>query len=289
MVRPISPFASDNTNPAGGINSNAEDMALWLRVQLAGGILPDGSRLFSPGIARQLTTMVTPIPVGDPPPEVAALKSNFVGYALGFGVRDYRGHKVVTHTGGLPGYVSKVLMIPGCRLGICVLTNQESSEAFDAITYWIADYYLGAPGTNWLEAYTKLSKRQAGEEVEADKRVAAGRDPSSRPSLVLAKYAGLYRDAWYGDITLAEEKGRLVLRFLHTPQLVGELEPFQHDAFIVRWRDRELRADAFITFSLNPDGSIDQAKMQAFSRSTDFSFDFHDLLLKPVSAPLTIR
>ena len=32
---PIEPFDSDNTNPAGGINSNAEDMAKWLRVQLA--------------------------------------------------------------------------------------------------------------------------------------------------------------------------------------------------------------------------------------------------------------
>ena len=32
---------------------------------------------------------------------------------------------------------------------------------------------------------------------------------------------------------------------------------------------------------LNPDGTIDQAKMRAVSESTDFSFDFHDLLLKP--------
>src|SRR4051812_4144530 len=34
-VRPIAPFTSDNTNPAGGINSNAEDMAKWMIVQLA--------------------------------------------------------------------------------------------------------------------------------------------------------------------------------------------------------------------------------------------------------------
>jgi hypothetical protein len=36
-----------------------------------------------------------------------------------------------------------------------------------------------------------------------------------------------------------------------------------------------------VTFILNPDGSIDQAKMKAASSSTDFSFDFQDLLLKP--------
>ena len=37
------------------------------------------------------------------------------------------------------------------------------------------------------------------------------------------------------------------------------------------------------SFALNPDGSIDQAKMRAVSPETDFSFDFQDLLLKPVS------
>src|SRR5262245_42271670 len=56
-VRPIRPFASDNTNPAGGINSSAEDMAKWMRVQLSGGQLPGGTRLFSAATSRQLTTM----------------------------------------------------------------------------------------------------------------------------------------------------------------------------------------------------------------------------------------
>ena len=81
---------------------------------------------------------------------------------------------------------------------------------------------------------------------------------------------------------IAEEGGKLVIRFSHTPALTGELEHWQHDTFIARWRDRELRADAYVTFALNPDGSIDQAKMRAVSPSTDFSFDFQDLLLRPV-------
>ena len=72
------------------------------------------------------------------------------------------------------------------------------------------------------------------------------------------------------------------MRFSHSPALVGDLVPFQHDTFIVRWRDRELRADAYVSFALNPDGTINQAKMRAVSPETDFSFDFQDLLLKPV-------
>jgi CubicO group peptidase (beta-lactamase class C family) len=282
-VRPIRPFESDNTNPAGGINSSAEDIAKWLRVQLSGGTLADGSRLFSAATARQLTSIVTPIAVGDPPQELAPLKASFRGYALGFDIRDYRGHKLVMHSGGLPGYVSRVAMIPDLNVGVAVLTNQESGGAFDAIAFHILDHYLATPAFDWIDGYKKAQTRNEASTADADRRAASARDAGSKPSLPLAKYAGTYRDAWYGDITIAEEGVQLVMRFSHTPSLVGDLEHWQHDTFVARWRDRELRADAYVTFALNPDGTIDQARMRAVSPSTDFSFDFQDLLLKPVA------
>jgi CubicO group peptidase (beta-lactamase class C family) len=282
VVKPIAPFVSDNTNPAGGINSSAEDMAKWLQVLLAGGALPDGSRLISEATLRQITAIVTPLsPMLNPPPELAPQRNFFAGYALGLNVRDYRGTRLWTHTGGLPGYVSRVMMLPEAKIGVVVLTNQESDVAFDAIAYHVVDHYLGAPATDWIEAYRTLSARNEARMAEAEKKAAAGRDGASRPSLPLARYAATYEDTWYGDIVVTLEQGRLVMRFSHTPSLVGDLEHWQYDTFVVRWRDRELRADAFVTFALNPDGSIDQARMQAVSASTDFSFDFQDLLLKP--------
>jgi CubicO group peptidase (beta-lactamase class C family) len=283
-VRPIAPFESDNTNPAGGINSSAEDMARWLRVQLSGGVLSDGTRLFSDTTARQLTTLVTPIPIGDPPPELPALKAHFNGYALGFGVRDYRGHKLVAHTGGLPGYVSRVAMVPDLHVGVAVLTNQESGEAFDSIAFHVLDHYLGAELFDWIDGYQKVRVRNESAASQRAAADAAVRDASSRPALPPAKYAGTYRDAWYGDIAITEDRGKLTMTFTHSPQLVGDLEHWQHDTFIARWRDRELRADAYVTFALNPDGSIDHARMKAVSPETDFSFDFQDLLLEPARA-----
>jgi len=280
-VRPIAPFDSDATNPAGGINSSAEDMAKWLRVQLSGGMLADGSRLFSAATARVLATIVTPVPIADPPPEMAQLKANFNGYALGLGIRDYRGHKLVAHTGGLPGYVSRVAMIPDAGLGVAVLTNQESGEAFDSIAFHVLDHYLNAPAFDWIDAFEKRRARAGAASAAAEQGAAASRDRASKPSLPLARYAGTYRDAWYGDIAIAERAGGLTIRFTHTPSLTGTLEHWQHDTFIARWTDRELRADAYVTFALDPDGSIDQVKLRAVSADTDFSFDFQDLLLKP--------
>lgn len=287
-VQPVKPFDSDNTNPAGGINAGAADMAKWMLVQLRQGQLADGTPLFSPATARELTTLVTPMPFGDPPKELAASRRNFHGYALGFNVHDYRGKKVITHTGGLPGYVSKLTMLPELNVGVVVLTNQESGDAFSALTWQIVDHYLGAKDTDWIAAYDTVAARRHASIAAREKAAASARNASSRPSLSLERYAGTYTDAWYGDVTIAQESDKLVMRFTKSPSLVGDLEHFQYDTFIVRWRDRELRADAYATFALDADGRIDQLKMRAVSPATDFSFDFQDLLLKP-AAPAARR
>jgi hypothetical protein len=224
-----------------------------LIVQLDSGRAANGAKLFSPATTRQLWTLVTPIPFGNPPPELAPLRRNFNGYALGFNVTDYRGRRIVTHTGGLPGYVSRLMMVSDLRLGVAVLTNQESGAAFEAITYHVLDHYLNAPPFDWVAGYKAVLAR-------GEARTAAE----------------------LGDVGIALENGRLVMRFSHTPSLVGDLEHWQYDTFIVRWRDRELRADAYVTFALEPDGSIAEARMAAVSPETDFSFDFQDLLLRPV-------
>jgi hypothetical protein len=281
-VREVAPMTSDNTNPAGGVNTGAADIARWLMVQLDSGRIAADQRLFSARTARELWSVVTPIRPGNPPPEMAHIRANFVGYGLGFNLRDYRGFKLVTHTGGLPGYVSRVMLVPDARLGIAVLTNMESGEAFEALTWRLLDHFLGAPAFDYTAALQRLKARSDSMVAAADARTMGTRDSTSRPSLALGRYAGTYRDAWYGDVAIAHEGNGLVLRMTRTPGLVGDLVHHHYDTFVARWRDREMRADAFVTFQLNADGSIDRVKMAAVSPSTDFSFDFQDLDLRPV-------
>jgi hypothetical protein len=172
-------------------------------------------------------------------------------------------------------------MLPDQRLGVAVLTNQESGAAFNAITYRVLDHFLGAAPIDYAVRYAELAKIARARDSATVRQATTSRDSTSRPSLPLARYAGRYEDPWYGDVTLVVEGSRLVMRFGHTPQLVGDLEHWQHDTFVARWRDRELRADAYVSFALNPDGSIDQVRMLPASPAVDFSFDFQDLLLKP--------
>jgi CubicO group peptidase (beta-lactamase class C family) len=276
----------DNVGPAGAINSNVSDMAKWVAAQLAHGLYRDAQgqerRLFSEAASREMWSAQTILPIDEPRRGLESLRPNFAAYGLGFSLRDYRGRKLVGHSGGLGGMVSRVQMVPDLKLGIVVLTNQESVGAYWAVVYHVLDHYLGVPPTDWVSAFRAADRDEASKAEDAVKAKSASRVTDSHPSLPLEKYAGRYRDAWYGDVTLAKEGDRLVLRFGHSPGLVGDLEHWQFDTFVARWRDRSLNADAFVTFAFKPDGGIDQVKMAPVSPLTDFSFDFQDLLLTPV-------
>ncbi|PWK85328.1 serine hydrolase [Fulvimonas soli] len=291
-LKPVPPMAWTNDPGAGGIYASAHDLAKWMNVQLAGGALPgadaDGKprRLFSEDSQRQMWSMLTPIAVGKPPiPELAPVMPHFYGYGESWFLSDYRGQRLVWHTGGWPGMVSRLTLVPEQHLGVVVLTNAESGAAFNAVTYRVLDAYLD-PGsrTDWAAVYDKAVKKAEANADDSWRKHLAARDARSKPSLPLARYVGTYRDPWYGDVVVSQEGGRLRLRFGKTAQLVGTMEPWQHDTFTVRWDDRTLNADAFFSFALDADGHIREARMEPISPLTDFSFDFQDLRLAPVEA-----
>ena len=190
---------------------------------------------------------------------------------------------MVYHTGVLAGYVSRTTLIPELNLGIVVLTNGEEEGAHAAVAFTVVDQYLGAPESDWVTAFHNLAKKEQADAEAQMRKSGAARNANSKPSLTLASYAGRYRDAWYGDVVIEEHGGKLAIRLTHSPSLVGDLEHWQYDTFVARWRNRTLDADAYVTFSLKPDGSIDEVRMKAVSPATDFSFDFQDLLLRPVA------
>lgn len=274
----VPPLVSDNTNPAGGINTSATDIAKWMVAQLDSG-RTGTTRLWSPRAQRNLWTGVTPTPIYSPPPVLAAVSPQFSLYALGFNVQDYRGRKIATHTGGLPGYVSQVTFVPSLNLGVSVLTNQESASAFQSVTQRVLDHFMGATPVDWRAVMDSMAQAGRARSAAQVAGASAARDSLSKHSLPIGRYAGRYTDAWYGDVTVSVANGRLSLAMLPSPDLVGDLAHWQYDTFVVRWKDRALRADAFITFQLTPDGQVSGARMEPVSEEVDFSFDFQDLRL----------
>ena len=284
----VIPFEDlDNAGPAGSINSCAADMAKWVQLQLNHGKFVDREgRLFTEQRSREMWTAQTILPVGDPPPQLAGLKANFADYALGWGLRDYHGRKLVGHTGGVGGFVSRVMLVPEENLGVVVLTNAEEGGAFDSILYHVLDYYFHLPPTDWVASFKTVKDKEEKDAAETMKQAEGSRNANSKPSLPLEKYAGVYNDAWYGPITVRMENAGLTISFDHTPGMIGDLQHWQYDTFKAHWRRRTIE-DAFITFALNPDGSIDSARMVAVSPLADFSFDYQDLFLKPAINTIT--
>ncbi len=287
-LKPVPAMSWANNAPAGGIYASVHDLTKWMRLQLGRGEMPatDGRpavRIFSAAQSREMWSIATPMRISEPSVKsLAALKPNFLGYALGWNVSDYRGHHLVSHTGGWPGMVSRTALVPGLNLGVVVLTNQEAGAAFQSVVWRVLDAYLGHAPTDWIAGYAESLAQGQNRADESWKKHLAARDPAAKPAVAAKTLAATYRDAWYGDVSVNEAAGKLTLQFSRTPLLVGELEHWQHTTYIVRWRDRSLNADAWVTFVLDPDGKVDELKMAAISPLTDFSFDFHHLALKPV-------
>ena len=271
----------DNAGPAGAINSSVAEMAKWITLLLNHGKFPGrDERLFSEAQSREMWTAQTLTPIGGGESPLAALRPKFSAYALGWGVRDYHGRKLVGHSGGVSGFVTRVMLVPEENLGIVILTNAEEGGAFESILFHVLDSYFGLPPTEWTTAFKIAHEQEAKEAQEAMAQSDKGRASNSKPSLPLEKYAGVYNDAWYGPITIKQESSGLVFSMDHTPKAVADLQHWQYDTFKAHWRDRTIE-DAFLTFTLNPDGSIEHFTMAAVSPLADFSFDYQDLWFKP--------
>ncbi len=274
----------DNAGPAGSINSSVADLSKWLLLQLNHGKIPGTeTRIFSEKSSREMWAQQTVVPIRQEHDELKDLRPNLSGYGLGWGLRDYKGRKLVSHSGGVAGYVTRVMLVPRENLGVVILTNAEEDFAFEAILYHILDSYLGGATSDYISIFKELEDQEQKKADETMKKAAAARPLDSKPSLPLEKYAGDYSDPWYGQVLIRQEANGLVLTFPRSSKGVADLQHWQYDTFKAHWRDRTVE-DAFVTFALKADGSIDHFTMVAVSPLADFSFDYQDLYVTPVKA-----
>ena len=267
-------------SPAGGIHASVSEITNWLAVQLGKGQMRSGKRLWSEAQSKemwtpQVITASTTGPTADNPAQ-----SVLSGYALGWFIGDYRGNRLVHHSGGLSGQITQTALLPERGIGLCVFTNTEDRHAVVGLRNALLDYLLGQTSFDWV-AYTR--KRMAADEAEAVKLQGGGdfKVPPGGPSLPLSAYAGRYRDAWYGDVVVSERAGRLHIDFTRTPVFKSALETFGPDSFRTRFA-KGAGEDAVVTFVV-ANGAVTGIRMKALSPLADFSYDFHDLNLKRVN------
>ena len=263
---------------AGGVNASIADMAKWLQLQLDQGKLPNGKQLWSPDQANEMWTPATITASNEGPTPDNPVRPILQAYALGWFVQDYRGLRMIQHSGGLTGQVTYSGLLPSRGIGVSVFSNVEEGVS-SAIRNAILDRLIDAPPFDWVAAYGTRSK-SAQQEALASVEGGIDKAPAGGPSLPPASYAGRYRDPWYGDIVVAEKRGKLTIDFTPTPVFKSVLEPWGPDTFRTRFA-RDAGEDAIVTFALDG-GKVTGVTMKALSPLADFSFDYQHLAFVPV-------
>jgi len=259
----------DSSYSAAALNSSVNDLSKWVRTQLGKGKF-EGKQIFSEATAWQMHQPYLAQQISE-----QAWRGNptrhFSGVAMGWFVYDYHGRKIVNHSGGLDGMLSYTVLIPEENAGFVVLTNSEF-PAFAVMMSKIRDVLVNAPKRDYnAEAVeqVKRSKAAAAEQIRKDD---AARAANTRPTLGLSEYAGTYSDDLYGAINIAEEGGRLVMRFSRSPNFVADLEHWHYDTFQIKWRPSVAYnfPRGWVTFTIDRNGRADEMKID--QPNNDFWF-----------------
>ena len=258
---------------AAGIYSNVDDLTKWVQFQLNQGKSKEGLQLVSDIQMRELTKPITLMPISTKPP----YNTLFRAYGLGFQLQDVAGKLEVSHTGGLEGIVTQIVMIPQLNLGIIVLTNQQQGAAFMSISNTIKDHYLGLPEKDWVKEYDELMSQRQGDADKITEEVWATVEKNKKSKLPETKnLIGTYKDNWFGEVTISENKGKLRFVSKRSPQLSGDMFYYKDNTYAVKWDNAYLHADAFVFVQMKDDKVVG-LKMNSISPLTDFSYDFQDL------------
>lgn len=253
-VRPIRYLDFDNIGPAGSMNSSVHDMAKWIRAQLAGGVVPGGERLVSEAQFREMQTPQFLIPAAAFYPAATRLASpHFTAYGLGWFMQDYRGRKIVMHTGSIDGMSALLALVPEERLGMVVYLNLDHAELRHALMYRVIDAYLGAPPRDWSSEVRALFEPFERQAREAQREAESKRVAGTRPSLPLEAYAGTFADpdSLFPRFSVRMDGDRLVATM--GADRSGEVEHWHYDVFRVRWADLPLGED-FLVYTIDHEG-----------------------------------
>lgn len=222
----------DNLAPAASIGSSVKDMSNWLLCQL------DSGKFNGNGVIPFSVMKATRIPrsiIGNG--RSLFNHSNFRLYGLGWDLQDYEGRGIVSHTGGVNGFVTSVTLVPEEKLGIVVLTNTDQNYLYEALKWEILDAYLKLPYRGYSNVYNKFYKRNLTNDLTDYKAWKDSISMNTKPETELKNFTGRYEDPVYGYLDMTQNKNLLKATFQHHPGLVATLEYLGKNRFLCTYSD----------------------------------------------------
>jgi len=259
----------DNIGAAGAINSSIKEMMNWASLVLDKGKLGD-STIFS---EKNYYKMVSPYTVLNAGRAEKQGGLHFSAYGLGWFLKDFKGMKIINHGGGLPGFHSKVVVVPEDSLAYVILANQLSALV-PAIDRKVLNFFLDSSDTiDWASKYLTYENGQKEKQVKIWEQFEEDRVKNTSPSLSDSAYAGIYEDKMYGKAKIEISEDGLLITLLPTAKLfTSKLEHWHYETFKIKFNDPFLPA-GFVTFSINSKGEVSGFKIDMDAPD----FHFHKL------------
>jgi len=222
----------DNLAPAGSIASSVHDLSQWVLMQLNKGSL-NGKQVVPLNAIYQTWTPNSIEGNGGAPFN----RGHFALYGLGWFIEEYEGRKIVSHTGGVNGFVTSITLVPEEKLGIIVLTNTDANSFYESLKMEIRDAYLGLPYRNYSKLM--LARYKMNEAAEAKeyklKMDTVGMKPAMK--LDIKAFTGVYRHSVYGTMKIEPKEDHLVARFEHHKGRFADLYPLGNNRMYAVFND----------------------------------------------------
>lgn len=233
-IKKMDYYDINGMGPAGSINSSSTDMANWLKLWIGKGNYK-GKEILPADYVNEAASSQMVIHGGLPGPYPDIYLAN---YGLGWIISSYRGHYMVEHGGNIDGFSASVAFFPTDRLGIVVLTNQNTSKIPTIIVNSIADQAFKLSAVNWNGKASEANKKtqEAANAVKKEHHLKQVRN--TMPSHALKDYIGIYENPGYGQIDVSLKNDSL---FAKAGKYKVWLKHYHYDAF--EWINKDEVAD----------------------------------------------
>ncbi|OJJ13971.1 hypothetical protein BKI52_44690 [marine bacterium AO1-C] len=252
LQKPID-FVKEQPNASGSIFSTMDDMIRWTKMWLnpQNKLLKPRTvhQIFKPHNIRSISNLYKQLGI------------QFHSYGLGWQMFDFAGKKVVEHGGFLPGYMSKVMLVPGENLGVVMLSNDihtfREALFFNILSNVLTNKPLdiAPPMLQYQQQMPKATQYF----IQAQSKK---RKKNTQPSLPLRRFTGTYEDKLYGKAEITLKGQKLSLKMLPHAQIFNtELSHWQDDRFLLTFKMGNYGLAGFVEFQLDKNKQLTGFKL----------------------------
>ncbi|RPD58606.1 beta-lactamase/transpeptidase-like protein [Lentinus tigrinus ALCF2SS1-7] len=190
---------SDFIAGAGGVISSATDMTKWLAMLLNGGVNPYTNHTVLPRSVFDEMTSAHSIVIAQP----VKPSTSITGYGMGWMRTSLLGHDVISHGGGLPGFLTDVTFLPEHGLGVATFANSDGPHyAQVEVPLRIIQDYLDLDHTIDVPQYSRPDDSLLAHSFPHSSRQTPRCDAETFSMVPIEQYAGIYYNPGYENFTL---------------------------------------------------------------------------------------